>query len=43
MTLEDSEMHRLGLAFVYRMVPVIIVAVLYGMSDLENRRISYAH
>ena len=25
-------MHRLGLAFVYRLVPVIIVSILYGKS-----------
>ena len=30
--LVESEMHRLGLAFVYRMVPVIVVSILYGMS-----------
>ena len=32
MSLDELSMHRLGLAFVYRLVPVIIVSILYGKS-----------
>ena len=30
MALDEAGMHRLGLAFIYRMVPVIVVSILYG-------------
>ncbi len=30
--LDEPSMHRLGLAFVYRVVPVIVVSILYGKS-----------
>ncbi|KAI0342962.1 hypothetical protein BDW22DRAFT_1219304 [Trametopsis cervina] len=31
MSLDELSMHRLGLGFIYRMVPVIIVSILYGV------------
>ncbi|VDB96650.1 unnamed protein product [Peniophora sp. CBMAI 1063] len=31
MALDEASMHRLGLGFVYRIIPVIIVSILYGI------------
>jgi hypothetical protein len=30
MVLDEADAHRLGLAFFYRMIPVIVVSILYG-------------
>jgi hypothetical protein len=30
MPLDDAGMHRAGLAFVYRIVPVLVATILYG-------------
>ena len=30
MALDDTDMHRAGLAFMYRIVPVLVATMLYG-------------
>lgn len=31
MSLDDAGMHRAGLAFLYRIIPVLVATILYGM------------
>lgn len=40
MPLDNGGMYRLGLAFVYRLVPVITVSILFGTLFLQMHNIS---